>query len=156
MKCPYCMETKTKTINSRPSNDGKVVLRRRECLICGKRFSTYEKREDILPMVIKKDGRREPFNREKIIAGVCLACRRLPISMSNIEDFVDSLEVYFQEIGKKEVHTYEIGDRVVNELREWDYIAYIRFLSVYKEFKDIKEMAEEIKKILKYEQERSI
>lgn len=101
MKCPYCTKIDNKVIDSRLSKDGRMIRRRRECVECGRRFTTYEKLEDVLPMVVKKDGRREPFNRDKIIDGIRLACRKRPISMAKIEEFVDSLEVHFQELGKK-------------------------------------------------------
>ena len=101
MKCPYCTKINNKVIDSRLSKDGRMIRRRRECIECNRRFTTYEKLEDVLPMVVKKDGRREAFNREKIIGGIKMACQKRPISMAKIEEFVDSLEVYFQEQGKK-------------------------------------------------------
>ena len=103
MKCPYCAEIDNKVVDSRLSKDGRTIRRRRECIKCERRFTTYEKLEDVLPMVIKKDGRREPFSREKITEGIKKACQKRPISITKIEDFVDSLELYFQELGKKEV-----------------------------------------------------
>jgi transcriptional repressor NrdR len=120
---------------------------------CGRRFTTYEKLEDVLPMVVKKDGRREPFNRDKIIDGIRLACRKRPISMARIEEFVDSLEVHFQELGKKETDSTEVGERVINELKEWDEIAYVRFASVYRQFKDIGQFMSELEEILKAKNE---
>ncbi len=149
MKCPYCTKINNKVIDSRLSKDGRMIRRRRECLDCERRFTTYEKLEDVLPMVVKKDDRREPFNRDKIIGGIRMACRKLPISMSKIEEFVDSLEGYFQELGKKEVDSTEIGERVINELKEWDEVAYVRFASVYRQFKDISQFMSELEEILK-------
>ncbi len=149
MKCPYCTKINNKVIDSRLSKDGRMIRRRRECIECERRFTTYEKLEDVLPMVVKKDDRREPFSREKIIGGIRMACRKLPISMSKIEDFVDSLEGYFQELGKKEVDSTEIGERVINELKEWDEVAYVRFASVYRQFKDISQFMSELEEILK-------
>jgi transcriptional repressor NrdR len=149
MKCPYCTKIDNKVIDSRLSKDGRTIRRRRECLECARRFTTYEKLEDVLPMVVKKDGRREPFNREKIIAGIRLACQKRPISMANIEEFVDSLEVHFQEFGKKEIESAEIGERVISELKMWDEVAYVRFASVYRRFKDISQFMEELEEILK-------
>ncbi len=149
MKCPYCTKINNKVIDSRLSKDGRMIRRRRECLECERRFTTYEKLEDVLPMVVKKDDRREPFNREKIIGGIRMACRKLPISNTKIEEFVDSLEVYFQELGKKEVDSTEIGERVINELKEWDEVAYVRFASVYRQFKDISQFMSELEEILK-------
>ena len=149
MKCPYCTIINNKVIDSRLSKDGRMIRRRRECLDCGRRFTTYEKLEDVLPMVVKKDGRREPFNREKIISGIRLACQKLAISMTQIEDFVDSLELFFQELGKKEIASPQIGEKVINKLKEWDEVAYVRFASVYRQFKDINEFMAELEGILK-------
>lgn len=149
MKCPYCTIINNKVIDSRLSKDGRMIRRRRECLDCGRRFTTYEKLEDVLPMVVKKDGRREPFNREKIISGIRLACQKLPISMTKIEDFVDSLELHFQELGKKEIDSSQIGEKVISKLKEWDEVAYVRFASVYRQFKDINEFMAELEGILK-------
>ncbi|UCF57227.1 MAG: transcriptional repressor NrdR [Deltaproteobacteria bacterium] len=154
MKCPYCSEIDNKVIDSRLSKDGRMIRRRRECIPCGRRFTTYEKLEEVLPMVIKKDGRREPFNREKIISGMKKACQKLPISITKIEEFVDSLEFYFQEIGHKEIDSKEIGERVINKLKEWDEVAYVRFASVYRQFKDINEFMAELEEILKSRSER--
>ena len=149
MKCPYCTKINNKVIDSRLSKDGRMIRRRRECLECERRFTTYEKLEDVLPMIVKKDGRREAFNREKIIDGIRLACRKRPISMAQIEEFVDSLEVYFQELGKKEAESTEIGEKVINELKDWDEVAYVRFASVYRQFKDISQFMSELEEILK-------
>lgn len=153
MKCPFCTEINNKVIDSRLSKDGRMIRRRRECLECKRRFTTYEKLEDVLPMVVKKDGRREPFNRDKIISGIRNACQKRPISMTKIEDFVDSLEVYFQELGKKEVDSSQIGERVIRKLKEWDGVAYVRFASVYKQFKDINEFMAELEGILRSKRE---
>jgi transcriptional repressor NrdR len=131
-----------------------MIRRRRECLECGRRFTTYEKLEEVLPMVVKKDGRREPFNREKIISGIRMACRKRPISMTRIEDFVDSVELYFQELGKKEIESSQIGEKVINQLKEWDEVAYVRFASVYRHFKDISEFMAELEFILKSKKEK--
>jgi len=154
MRCPYCTKIKNRVIDSRLSKDGRTIRRRRECLDCGRRFTTYEKLEDVLPMVVKKDGRREPFNREKIISGIRKACQKLPVSMTKIEDFVDSLELYFQELGKKEIDSSQIGERVINKLKEWDEVAYVRFASVYRQFKDINEFMAELEGILKSKREK--
>lgn len=153
MKCPYCTKINNKVIDSRLSKDGRMIRRRRECLECNRRFTTYEKLEDVLPMVVKKDGRREAFNREKIISGIKMACRKRPISMAKIEEFVDSLEVYFQEQGKKETESTDIGERVITELKEWDEVAYVRFASVYRQFKDISQFMAELEEILKAKKE---
>jgi transcriptional repressor NrdR len=149
MKCPYCTKIDNKVIDSRLSKDFMSTRRRRECVACGRRFTTYEKLEDILPMVIKKDGRREPFKREKIISGIRNACQKLPVSVARIEEFADSLESYFQDLGKKEIDSSEIGERVINKLKKWDEVAYVRFASVYRQFKDVNEFMSELEEILK-------
>jgi transcriptional repressor NrdR len=154
MKCPYCAQIDNKVIDSRLSKDGRTIRRRRECEECGRRFTTYEKLEEVLPMVIKKDGRREPFNREKIIEGMRKSCQKRPISITRIEEFVDSLEVYFQELGKREIESKEVGERVINNLKEWDEVAYVRFASVYRQFKDINEFMAELEGILKSRREK--
>jgi len=132
-----------------------MIRRRRECLECGRRFTTYEKLEETLPMVVKRDGRREPFNREKIVSGIRKACQKRPISMTQIEEFVDSLESHFQDQGKKEIDSTEIGEMVINTLREWDEVAYVRFASVYRQFKDINEFMAELEEILRARKENS-
>jgi transcriptional repressor NrdR len=154
MICPYCTKIDNKVIDSRLSKDARTIRRRRECLGCGRRFTTYEKLEDILPMVVKKDGRREPFSREKIIGGIRNACQKLPVSEARIEEFADSLESHFQDLGKKEIGSSEIGERVINKLKEWDEVAYVRFASVYRQFKDINEFMSELEEILKARQEK--
>ena len=154
MRCPYCSEIDNKVIDSRLSKDGRTIRRRRECIPCGRRFTTYEKLEEVLPMVVKKDGRREPFSREKIIGGMKKACQKRPISITKIEEFVDALELYFQELGKKEVESKEIGEKVINNLKEWDEVAYVRFASVYRQFKDINEFMNELEGILKSRREK--
>jgi transcriptional repressor NrdR len=154
MKCPYCSEIENKVIDSRLSKDGRTIRRRRECILCGRRFTTYEKLEEVLPMVVKKDGRREPFHREKIIEGMKKACQKRSVSIDKIEEFVDSLESGLQELGKKEIESKEIGERVINSLKEWDEVAYVRFASVYRQFKDINEFMAELETILKSRRER--
>jgi transcriptional repressor NrdR len=156
MKCPYCSEIENKVIDSRLSKDGRTIRRRRECILCGRRFTTYEKLEEVLPMVVKKDGRREPFHREKIIEGMKKACQKRSISIDKIEEFVDSLESGLQELGKKEIESKEIGERVINSLKEWDEVAYVRFASVYRQFKDINEFMAELETILKSRKERDL
>jgi transcriptional repressor NrdR len=154
MKCPYCAKVSNKVIDSRLSRDGRTIRRRRECLECERRFTTYEKLEEVLPMVVKKDGRREPFRRDKIIEGIKKACQKRPISITQIEEFVDSLESYFQELGKKEIESKEVGERVINNLKVWDEVAYVRFASVYRQFKDINEFMAELEGILRARKEK--
>ncbi|TET92262.1 MAG: transcriptional repressor NrdR, partial [Desulfobacteraceae bacterium] len=148
MKCPFCAEINNKVIDSRLGKDGRMIRRRRECLNCQKRFTTYEKVEAVLPMVVKKDGRREPFNNEKIRAGIQKACQKRPISINKIDDFVDSLAQLFQEIGHREINSSDIGERVIERLKSWDDVAYVRFASVYRQFKDINEFMTELKDLL--------
>jgi transcriptional repressor NrdR len=141
-------------IDSRLGKNGIMIRRRRECVECGRRFTTYEKLVDVLPVVVKKDGRREPFSREKIISGIRKACQKRPISITKIEDFVDSLEVYFQDLGKKEIENVEIGEKVINALKEWDEVAYVRFASVYRQFRDVSEFMKELEEIIKSKKEK--
>jgi transcriptional repressor NrdR len=148
MKCPFCAEINNKVIDSRLGKDGRTIRRRRECLNCKKRFTTYEKVEAVLPMVVKKDGRREPFNNEKIRVGIQMACQKRPISVNKIDDFVDSLAQLFQESGNREINSSEIGERVIERLKSWDDVAYVRFSSVYRQFKDINEFMTELKDLL--------
>ena len=154
MKCPYCSEIENKVIDSRLSKDGRTIRRRRECTECGRRFTTYEKLEEILPLVVKKDGRREPFSREKIMEGIKKACQKRPISITRIDEFVDALELHFQELGKKEIDSKEIGEMVISSLKEWDDVAYVRFASVYRQFRDISEFMAELEEILKARKEK--
>jgi transcriptional repressor NrdR len=153
MKCPFCSKIDNKVIDSRLSKDGRTIRRRRECIACKRRFTTYEKLEDVLPLVVKKDGRREPFNRQKIILGIRNACQKRPVSSSRIEEFTDAMESHFQDLGKKEINSSEVGEMVINTLREWDEVAYVRFASVYRQFKDIKEFMAELEDILKAKRE---
>ena len=150
MKCPYCTMIENKVIDSRLSKDGRTIRRRRECTDCGRRFTTYERLEETLPLVIKKDGRREPFNREKIIEGIKKSCQKRPVSITKIEEFVDSLEVYFHELGKKEVDSKEVGEMVITNLKEWDEVAYVRFASVYRQFRDIHELMKEVRTLFEH------
>ena len=152
MKCPYCTKIDNKVIDSRLSKDARTIRRRRGCVGCGRRFTTYEKLEDMLPMVVKKDGRREPFNREKIIGGIRNACQKLPVSEARIQEFTDSLESYFQDLGKNEINSSSIGEKVINKLKKWDKVAYVRFASVYRQFKDVNEFMSELEELFKTRQ----
>jgi len=148
MKCPYCGSFNNKVIDSRLSREGIMIRRRRECDACQRRFTTYEKVEEIHPVVIKKDGRREPFQREKIAEGIQLACKKRPISVEVVEEFIDLLEQSFQDSGRKEIATKEIGELVMAKLHEWDDVAYVRFASVYHQFKDSGDFMQELKEML--------
>jgi transcriptional repressor NrdR len=148
VKCPYCGKARNKVIDSRLSKDSTVIRRRRECLGCRKRFTTYERVEEILPMVVKHDGRREPFSRQKVLEGMKKACQKRPISMDEIESFVDELERSFQEGGQKEIPSTVIGERVMAKLHELDDVAFVRFASVYRRFQDINDFMKELKDLL--------
>ena len=149
MKCPFCTSLRNRVIDSRLSKDGDSIRRRRECLDCKRRFTTYERVEEISLLVVKKDGRREAFDRNKIIVGMLKACEKRPISVKVIEDFVDGLERELQERGEREVESKEIGERVIQKLYELDEVAYVRFASVYRSFKDINQFMDELKELLK-------
>ncbi len=149
MKCPFCAELENKVIDSRLSKDHNVIRRRRECLSCTKRFTTYERIEEVLPLVIKKDGRREPFDRTKIFNGIKKACEKRPISINVIERAVERVEVSFQEKGEKEIDSAKIGEKIMQELNEIDEVAYVRFASVYRQFKDITDFMKEVGNLIK-------
>jgi transcriptional regulator NrdR len=148
MKCPFCGHAENKVIDSRISKDGKAIRRRRECLGCQRRFTTYEFVEDILPMVVKKDGRRESFDRMKIRNGVTKACEKRPISMESIEKVVENVEQACQEFQGEEIPSTVIGEKVMNELKTLDGVAYVRFASVYRQFRDVGEFMSELKDLL--------
>jgi len=148
MKCPFCSHPESKVVDSRMGKDKETIRRRRECLGCKKRFSTSERAEDALPSIIKKDGRRESFNRFKILNGLKKACEKRPISINVIEKIVNRLELYFQERGEREIKSSEIGEKVMEELHRLDGVAYVRFASVYRQFKDIQEFMDELKDLL--------
>ena len=148
MKCPFCGHAENKVIDSRISKDGKAVRRRRECLGCGKRFTTYEYVEDILPMVVKKDGRREQFDRQKILSGIKKACEKRPISMEAIDKLVENVEQACQEVQSEEISSTLIGEKIMNELKMFDGVAYVRFASVYRQFRDVGEFMSELKDLL--------
>ena len=148
MKCPFCGHSENKVIDSRISKDGKAVRRRRECLYCIKRFTTYEYVEDVLPMVVKKDGRREQFDRQKILNGVKKACEKRPISMESIDKLVENVEQACQEVQAEEISSTLIGEKIMNELKMFDGVAYVRFASVYRQFRDVGEFMSELKDLL--------
>jgi len=148
MKCPFCHHGENRVIDSRISKDGSAIRRRRECLGCGKRFTTYEVVEEVLPMVVKKDGRREPFDRIKIRNGLLKACEKRPISIDVIDGIVDIVERACQETQGNEVPTSFIGERVMAELHALDGVAYVRFASVYRQFRDVNDFLEELKQLL--------
>jgi len=148
MKCPFCSHIEDKVIDSRLSQDGNITRRRRECLGCSKRFTTYERVEDTYPTVVKKDGTRESFDRTKIYKGIKTACEKRPVSADDIERAVERLELKFLEWGEKEVSGVDLGAAVMEELRQLDEVAYVRFASVYREFRDVNEFMTELKDLL--------
>ncbi len=148
MQCPFCDYLENKVVDSRLSKEGEAIRRRRECLSCQRRFTTYERIEDILPSVIKKNGGREPFDRQKILQGLKKACEKRPISVDALDAAVNRIEKRIQELGKSEVPSRTIGEEVMNELHGLDQVAYVRFASVYREFKDLGEFMNELKDLL--------
>ena len=148
MKCPFCAEVENKVIDSRLSNQGAVIRRRRECLGCQRRFTTYERVEEILPRVVKKDGRRESFDRVKVLQGLKLACNKRPVSAEQLEELVDGIERKLQDMGEKEVPSSVVGEAVMRELARLDEVAYVRFASVYRSFKDLGEFMSELKELI--------
>lgn len=148
MKCPFCDYYESKVIDSRPTDEGQAIRRRRECTKCSKRFTTYEKIEDIPLVVIKKDGNRQSYNRNKLLNGIIRACEKRPVSIKVIEDMVDEIEKSLFNSMEREITTDLIGEMVMNRLKNIDEVAYVRFASVYRQFKDLNTFMDELKKIL--------
>jgi transcriptional repressor NrdR len=148
MRCPHCGFDEDKVVDSRPSQDGRAIRRRRECLKCQERFTTYEYVEQSILTVLKADGRREPFDTSKIVAGLKLACNKRPVSTKQMESIAESIEAHFHSEGKSEINSKEIGEIVVEKLRDVDEISFVRFASVYRQFKDKQEFFEELKKLM--------
>lgn len=148
MKCPYCQYSESKVIDSRPTDEDEKIRRRRECIRCGKRFTTYEIVETTPLMVMKKDGTIEPFNREKLLNGLLRACEKRPVSLKRLEQMVDVIEQKLKNSLEGEVSSRKIGELAMEELRCIDQVAYVRFASVYREFQDINSFMEELRKIL--------
>ena len=149
MKCPYCGHLGDKVVDSRESREGEVIRRRRECLECSKRFTSYERIDEIPYMVVKKDGTRERFERQKLIGGLLKACEKRPVSVAALEGVADRVEATLQERPEKEIATADIGAFVMEELKHLDKVAYVRFASVYRHFRDIGEFMTELKDLLK-------
>ena len=148
MKCPFCGHLGDKVVDSRESKEGEVIRRRRECLDCGRRFTSYERIDEIPYMVIKKDGTRERFERQKLVAGLLKACEKRPVSIAAIESVADKVEATLQDRTEKEMSTEEVGGIVMEELRRLDKVAYVRFASVYRSFRDVGEFMSELKDLL--------
>ena len=149
MKCPFCGHLEDKVVDSREGKEGSSIRRRRECLRCRRRFTTYEHIEDVLPVVVKKDGRREVFDRNKILSGLKKSCEKRPVGIEALEDAVSRIEKKVQESGEKELPSTMIGEEVMRELHNLDEVAYVRFASVYREFKDVNQFMEELRDMLK-------
>lgn len=148
MKCPFCSHIEDKVVDSRESREGDTIRRRRECLKCGKRFTTYERLDEIPYMVIKKDGRREKFDRNKIQAGLLRACEKRPVGMVKLEEIVNQVESFVMESPIRERSTKDLGEMVMKQLKKLDKVAYVRFASVYLDFKDVTEFMGEVKELL--------
>ncbi|WP_409228371.1 transcriptional regulator NrdR [Gudongella sp. SC589] len=148
MKCPYCEYQESKVVDSRPTDEGQAIRRRRECISCGKRFTTYEKIEELPIVVVKKDGNRQVYDRNKLMNGIIKACEKRPVSMSSIEQIVDDIEKTIFNSLENEITSTQIGELVMNKLKDLDEVAYVRFASVYRQFKDVNSFMDELKKIL--------
>jgi transcriptional repressor NrdR len=149
MKCPFCGHLHDKVVDSRESKEGDAIRRRRQCLECQRRFTSYERIDEIPYMVVKKDGRRERFDRQKVLAGVLKACEKRPVSMVQLETIADTAETMVQDSSEREVSTTTLGEMIMNELKTLDKVAYVRFASVYLDFKDVQEFMSELKDLLK-------
>lgn len=154
VKCPFCDDLEDKVVDSRMAREGEVIRRRRECLGCKRRYTTYERVEESLPVVAKKDGRREPFDRGKILAGLKKACEKRPISTATIDAVADRVEKRIQEMGETEIPSAVVGEEVMRELHQLDQVAYVRFASVYREFKDIDQFMDELKALARDRREK--
>ncbi len=154
MKCPFCSNIEDKVVDSRETRESESIRRRRECLKCGRRFTTYERIDEIPYMVVKKDGRRERFDRQKVLAGLLRACEKRPVAMEELESVVDEVESYVANSDTRERRSEEVGEQIMASLRKLDKVAYVRFASVYLDFKDVKEFMDELKDLLK-EKERN-
>ncbi len=155
MRCPFCETEETRVLDSRDSGEGTITRRRRECEACKRRFTTYERVEELNPMVVKKDGRREVFDREKLISGLKKACEKRPVSSEQLDKFVSAIEQSLQELGEKEVPSTRIGELVMARLPSLDEVAYVRFASVYRSFRDISEFMNELKEIVEHQSKKA-
>jgi transcriptional repressor NrdR len=149
MKCPFCGHPEDKVVDSRVGRDGEFIRRRRECLKCHRRYTTYEYVEDVLPMVVKRDGRREPFDRQKLRASILRACEKRSVGVQAVDNVVADIEAKLHERSEKEIRSLELGEMVMEQLQKLDQVAYVRFASVYRQFKDISQFMDEVKGLLK-------
>lgn len=148
MKCPYCGHLENRVVDSRLNKEFTITRRRRSCDACQRRFTTYERLEVTMPMLVKKDGRREAWDRQKVVSGLKKACEKRPVSMAQIEEFVDAMEIDLQSLGEREIPVKLVGERIMAGLRKMDEVAYVRFASVYRQFKDLNEFMDELKSML--------
>ncbi len=148
MRCPFCKDPENKVIDSRESHEGAVIRRRRECLTCKRRFTTYERVEELTPLIVKKDGRRQGFDRDKLMAGLVKACEKRPVGVDELESLVDEVEKQLQELGEKEVPSSVVGEAVMERLQRLDEVAYVRFASVYRPFRDVSEFLDELRELV--------
>jgi transcriptional repressor NrdR len=148
VRCPFCQDAENKVIDSRESQEGSVIRRRRECLACKRRFTTYERVEELYPLIVKKDGRREAFDREKLLSGLKKACEKRPVSAAQLEEAVEGIERMLQGMGEKEIPSSLLGEELMRRLQQLDAVAYVRFASVYRSFRDISEFMHELKDLL--------
>jgi transcriptional repressor NrdR len=148
LKCPYCGHDEDKVIDSRPADEGSAIRRRRECISCGKRFTTYEKVENLPLIIIKKDGTRQPYDRDKLISGLLKSCEKRPVSTEQLEKLADKVELQIQNSMRREISSGEIGEMVMELLKDIDEIAYVRFASVYRQFKDVNSFMQELNDLL--------
>jgi transcriptional repressor NrdR len=149
MRCPFCQHPDDKVVDSREGREGDAIRRRRECLACGRRFTTYERVDAVMPLIVKKDGRREPYDRGKVLAGLHKACEKRPISADTIEEVATEVERRVQESGAREVPSSVVGEAIMSSLKELDDVAYVRFASVYRSFRDIDEFMSALESIVK-------
>jgi transcriptional repressor NrdR len=154
VRCPFCGHIEEKVVDSREARDGEVVRRRRQCLHCGRRFTTYERIEEVQFMVVKKDGRREPFDRNKVLSGLLKATQKRPVGVAELEKIADEVETRLMEKSDREITSQEIGELIMNTLYHLDEVAYVRFASVYRQFRDVNEFVEEVKSLLGTSQRR--
>jgi transcriptional repressor NrdR len=154
MKCPFCGHLEDRVVDSRESKEGEVIRRRRQCLSCGKRFTSYERIDQIPHLIVKKDGRRERFGREKVLAGLLKACEKRPVSVKELEDIADHVEVMVHESPDHEVPSVEVGEYLMQRLRELDKVAFVRFASVYRDFKDVDQFMATLKGLLETSKEK--
>lgn len=148
MRCPFCGHDEDKVIDSRPADEGAAIRRRRECISCSKRFTTYEKIENLPLLVVKKDGTRQPYDRDKLISGLMKSCEKRPVSTSQIEKLADNVELQIQNSLRREISSREIGEMVMELLKDIDEVAYVRFASVYRQFKDVNSFLQELNEML--------